>query len=366
VSAAAERLRADVEALAAIERGAGTAGERRSAEWVAGRLGEAGAADVRLRSFRYQRTYAWAHAAHFALGMLGGPAAAAAAVSYELEYSGRSQWLRRLLPAAEATNVLARVPAAGERRRTLVLIAHHDAAHTGLIWHPRLVRMSRGNSYATLTMVAFALATLRRTRRLGRALLALGIALEADVARSPIVPGANDNASGVAVTLALAERWAAEPLPGCEVIVLLPGCEESGMGGMAAWMEEEGARLDPATTLVLGLDTLGSGEPVVAAAEGPPRAVRFREADLAHADAGARRAGMELPQRVRVGGWTDPALALLAGLPTISMLSFRDGAMTDLHRMSDIPERVDWGSVEACLRLATGIGEEWAAAPQPA
>jgi hypothetical protein len=357
-------LRDDVEALAAIERGSASVGERDAALWLGERLEAAGASDVRLSEFRYQGTYAWAQAAHYAFAMLGGPFALAAAVSYDLDFSGRNQWLRRLLPAGRGTNVVARLPAAGERRRTLVLVAHHDAAHTGLIWSERSVRMSRGRSYGGVPMLAFALAALRRTRRAGRALLALGIALEANVARSPIVPGANDNATGVAVALALAERWARAPLPGCEVVVLLPGCEESGMGGMAAWLEEEGGELDPAGTLVLGLDTLGSGDPVVARAEGPPRAVRFREADLAIADAGARRAGLEPPGRVRVGGWTDPALSLLAGLPTISMLSFRDGVMTDLHRMTDTPERVDWGSVEGCLRLATGIGEEWAAQPQ--
>ncbi len=359
-AAAGERLRADVEALAAIERGAGTAGERRSAEWVAGRLEEAGAADVRLRSFRYQRTYAWAHAAHFALGMLGGPAAAAAAVSYELEYSGRSQWLRRLLPAAEATNVLARVPAAGERRRTLVLIAHHDAAHTGLMWDPRLVRTARGGSFATLPAVGFALALPRRTRPLGRALLAGLIAFQLDVARGKPVPGASDNASGVAATLALVERWAREPLPGCEVIALFPGCEESGMGGTAAWLREEGAALDPASTLVLGLDTLGAGEPVVAGSEGGLVPVRYREEDLAWADAGAAAAGLPAPERARVPGWTDPALSRFAGLPSVSLLSMRDGLFTEYHLPSDLPERVDWGSVERCLAIAAGTGAAWA------
>lgn len=354
-------MKADVEALAAIRRGATEAGERAGAEWLAERLEAAGAADVRLREFRYQGTYAVAQAAHYAFAMLGGPFALAAAVSYDLDFSGRNQWLRRLLPAGTGTNVVARLPARGERRRTLVLVAHHDAAHTGLIWSEWLVRKSRGGSYGNLPMLAFGLAAMRRTRRAGRALLALGIAVEANVARSPIVPGANDNATGVAATLALAERWLREPLPGCEVIVLLPGCEEPGMGGMAAWMEAEGHSLDPASTLVLGLDTIGSGEPVVAASEGPPRPVRFRDADLAIADAGARRAGLDPPARARIGGWTDPALSLLAGLPTISMLSFRDGMMTDLHRMTDTPDRVDWGSVERCLAIAAGICEEWAA-----
>ena len=255
---------------------------------------------------------------------------------------------------------MARVPAGGEPQRTLVLVAHHDAARTGLIWNPRLVRMSRGGSFATLPMLAFGLAALPRSRRLGRALLAALAALEADVARGAIVPGASDNATGVAATLALVERWARDPLPGCEVVALLPGCEEAGMGGMAAWLRAESARLDPRRALVLGLDTLGAGDPVVAVAEGPPRPVRYRDADLAWADAGARRAGLEPPQRRRVSGWTDPVLARLAGLPTVSLLSMRDGLFTNYHLPTDTPDRVDWDSVERCLRLATGIGEAWA------
>ncbi len=360
MSRAADSVRADVEVLAGMERGAGSPGERRSAEWIAARLTEAGAGDVRLRGFRYQRTYAWAHAGHFALGMRGGAAALAAAVSYELEFSGRSQWIRRLLPAAEASNVVARVPAAGERRRTLVLVAHHDAARTGLMWDPRLVRLSRGGSFATLPAIGFALAVPRRTRWLGRALLAALIGFQLDVAHGEVVPGASDNASGVAATLALVERWAAEPLPGCEVIALFPGCEEAGMGGTAAWLREEGAALDPATTLVLGLDTLGAGEPVVAAKEGPLVPVRFREQDLSWADAGAAAAGLTAPTRVRVPGWTDPALTLLAGLPSISLLSMRDELFTEYHLPTDTPDRVDWDSVGRCLEVAVATGEAWA------
>ena len=363
MSRIADSVRADVEALAAIERGAGSAGEGRSAAWIEARLEEVGAADVRLQRFRYQRTYAWAHAAHFAFGMVGGAAAVAAAVSYELEFSGRSQWSRRLLPTAAATNVVARVPAAGERRRTLVLIAHHDAARTGLMWDPRLVRLSRGGSFATLPAVGFALAVPRRTRWFGRALLAALIGFQLDVARGKTVPGASDNASGVAATLALVERWVGEPLPGCEVIALFPGCEEAGMGGTAAWLREEGAALDPATTLVLGLDTLGAGEPVVTAKEGGLVPIRFRKQDLTWADAGAGAAGLATPTRARVPGWTDPALTLLAGLPSISLLSMRDGLFTEYHLPSDTPDRVDWDSVGRCLAIAAETGEAWARDP---
>src|SRR5688572_19112617 len=134
----------DIAELAAIERGSASPGERRSAEWVAARLREQGAADVRLEEFRFQGTFAHAQALHFAAGALAALtgrrlAAAATLASFEAEFSGRLQWLRRLLPAGSGTNVVGRLPARGASARTVVLVAHHDAARTGLMWDPRLV-----------------------------------------------------------------------------------------------------------------------------------------------------------------------------------------------------------------------------------
>jgi hypothetical protein len=292
-----------------------------------------------------------------------------ALLSFDADQSGRSQWTGRLLPAGEGSNVLARVPSEGPRRRTLVLVAHHDAAQTGLMWRrPWLAGMPRSrdevSSFAAGPELGFALVALggKRLRAAGAALLGLSLYGAIDVARSPTVPGASDNATGVAAVLALVERYAREPLRGTEVIALMPGCEESGMGGMAAWLRSDEARaLDPATTLVLGLDTLGAGEPVVLAAEGPPRRQRYRPEDLALADRGAALAGLDRPRRFTIGGWTDPVLALMASLPTISLLSVSGSGFTNYHLPTDTPERVNWESVDQCLRLAIGVAEAWKA-----
>lgn len=360
-------LRADVEALAAIERRSASAGERRSAAWCARRLGEAGAVDVAVDPFRYQHSFGHAQAIQFAAAALGRPAALAALASFELEYSGRAQPLRRLLPAGEGANVVGRLPARGRRRRTLVLVAHHDAAHTGLMWRPALAesgaRASGRLPFSLLPELAMAAMAVgpRRARPVARAVLALAAALSLEVTRGATVPGASDNATGVAAVLALVERLAAEPpAPDVETIALLTGAEESGMGGMAEWMRTAGRDLDPATTLVLGLDTLGAGEPIVLRAEGPLWRVRYRDAELDLSDRGAGIAGAPAPRRFRIGGWTDPALARLAGLSAISLLSLRGNSFSDYHLPSDTPGRVDWASVRRCLDLAAGIVAAWA------
>src|SRR4051794_41858381 len=96
-------LRRDVEALCAIVRDSAGAGERESARLVARRLVEAGADDVRVEPFRFQRSWGWRHALHFAAGIAAAasgsrPLALAALASFDTEFSGRSQWLVRLLP----------------------------------------------------------------------------------------------------------------------------------------------------------------------------------------------------------------------------------------------------------------------------
>lgn len=399
-------LRGDVEALAALDRRSASAGERASAAWCAERLRAAGATDVELQAFRYQHSFGSTHALLFASAALGRLPAAAALAGFELDYSGRAQPLRRLLPTGEGANVIGRIPAgpvadnggqiAAEIRpesaqpgaaadagpiaatvrpesaraghavsRTLVLVAHHDAAHTGAMWDPRLAESGGGRDgrppfslLPELAMAAMAFGP-RRLRLPARAVLALATALALQVARGATVPGASDNATGVAAVLALVERLAADPLPGVEVVAVLTGAEESGMGGMTAWMASEGSALDPATTLVLGLDTLGAGEPMVISAEGPLWRVAYRGEDLDLADAGAARAGVPSPRRFRIGGWTDPVLARLAGLPTLSLLSLRGNAFSDYHLPTDTPDRVDWDSVDACLALADGIVREW-------
>ena len=41
----------------------------------------------------------------------------------------------------------------------------------------------------------------------------------------------------------------------------------------------------------------------------------------------------------------------------MSILSIREGGFTNYHLPTDTPDRVDWGSVRRCARLAEGIVE---------
>lgn len=374
-----EAIRRVVSSLAGMARSSARPGELRSAEWIAAHLRDAGLADVRCESYRYQPGYALAHGLHSLAGIaaiarggaLGAAGAVATLASYEAEASGRRQWIRALLPKGTGANVVARIPAARRARATLVLVAHHDAANTGLAWHPavrtfghgRQLRRRRVDPFLAPVAAALGLGAVasalpgtpasRWVRRAAAALLALSVAADADVARSPTVPGACDNATGVAVVLDLMRSLAASKPADFDVIALLCGSEEAGMGGMAAFLRNHAAELPPAT-LVLGLDTLGAGTPILAGGEGVMREHRYPPAPMAIADEGAAIAGESRPERWRIGGWTDPILATFAGIPAVSMLSMGPGYFPNYHRPSDTPENVDWDSVESCARIAAG------------
>ena len=91
----------------------------------------------------------------------------------------------------------------------------------------------------------------RRTAALGTVMAAATAAVMADMIRQPVVPGANDNLSGVAVLLEVARRLRDAPPPdGVRVILLSAGAEEANQEGMLAFARRHFPRLSPESHLV--------------------------------------------------------------------------------------------------------------------
>ena len=374
--AARDPLAQTVAFLASLDRRTSTPGERRAAEWVAEELHAAGVRTATLQAFRTQSSWAPAGGAHMLAGLaaaaLGGRAGrvlgAAAAVSYEADVSGRSHWVRRILPAGRGATVEARIAPSGPKRRTVILVGHVDAAHGGWVWHPRFVEASRrrserhGKALPSHLVPLLALAAVatgaRSLRRAGAALAVLGLGLFTQASRSPTAPGANDNATAVAVVLELARRLAAQPLAHTEVILLFPGGEEVGTTGTLAWLHEHGRALDRETTLMIGLDSLGSGGAVVL----PSREAltcAYDPADLALAEEAAARAGLRPPPRVAFGNVTDAMMGRQAGLHAFAVLTYARGWIKNLHLPTDTPEHVEWSTVHEAMALAAAAVALW-------
>ncbi len=377
--------RAAVHELATISRPSASDGERRAAELIASRLRALGC------SARVERELA--HGGYWwPIGLVNGVAAGAgllalrrrgvrsralaalvaglgAAALWDDLGHGRRWFRRALLPHRPTWNVVAE---AGDptAERTVVLIAHHDAAHSGAVFHPVLPRIplklaprlhaAAGRSFPLLYAVwigpvAVCLGSLLGRRRVVRAGAALAVGATvamADIGLRAPVPGANDNLSAVGALIALAAALRRQPIEGVRVLLVSTGSEESFSEGMQAFGRRHFGELDPERTEMICLECLGGPTLIVIEGEGMLRMrdypVDMREA-LERAAAGA---GLSVVRGLRTTAATDAIVALRAGYRVATLASVDETKLPmNYHWPSDTPEALHWGTIEGAIAV---------------
>lgn len=375
-----------VQHLASFERASASEGERRAAEWIAGKLAELGC-HSRVEQEHAHGGYWWplgllnAAAAAAALAALrrpkssaarllaGAVGASAAAAVYDDVGGGRLWFRRAVLPQRLTYNAVAEC---GDRSapHTVVLIAHHDAAHSGLIFHPALARIGprlfpelHARSTQSLPIIygvwlgplltaASALLNGRRSLT-GAAIISLvAAAIMVDICRAAVVPGANDNLSAVAVQLALARSLRDRPAAGVRVLLVSTGSEESFMEGMHGFVRRHFPALDPQSTEVLCLECVGGPILTMLEGEGMLRMRDYpRETREALMDA-AQAAGVELARNLRTVAATDALIALRRGYRTVTLASVDfTGFPANYHWPSDTPENLRWDTIRDAIAV---------------
>ncbi|HTA33534.1 MAG TPA: M28 family peptidase [Solirubrobacteraceae bacterium] len=382
----ADELHAVVDRLAAIERPSASDGERQAAEWIASRMREHGHT-TRVEVERAHGGYWWP------LGLLNGAAvlaglavrrrrdsrpvrllaaavgAGAAAAIWD-DVGGGSLWFRRAaLPQRDTFNVVAEAgdPDADE---TIVVVAHHDAAHSGLVFHPALPRLfaerfpaqhERAQQtvpimYATwLGPVFVALGSLLGRAGLVRAgsmLAGCAAAAMLDIGASAVVPGANDNLSAVAVLVALSRALSERPSPGVRVLLLSTGSEESFMEGMQGFIRRHRGALDPDRTTVLCLECVGSPTLTLIEAEGMLRMRPYSDSARRRLADAAAALDVELVRGLRTVAATDALVALRRGYAAATLASIDETKFpANYHWPSDTPENLDWGTMQRAFAV---------------
>jgi hypothetical protein len=392
-------LRDAIAHLAAIDRPSASPGEREAAHWIAAQLEEFGC-HARVEEERAHGGYWFPLGVPNALAGLAGLRArrggrgaralaaavgAFAAAAIWDDVGGGSLWFRRrFLPSRSTWNVVAET-GDPDAERTLVLVAHHDAAHWGLLFHPgvlplvdrhapRLLERTDTSPPLMAPVIAgpllIALGALTRRRRplAAGAFLALGSAATfAEIGARDAVPGANDNLTGVATLLGVATELAERPAGGLRVLLVSTGSEESFMEGMQAFARRHFPHLPPERTHIVCVDTVGSPELTLIEGEGMLRMREYpHEFKELVADC-AEETGVSLRRGLRLRNATDGLIALRAGYPTASIGSVtRLKVPANYHWPTDVPENVDHGTVDEAVTLCTAIARRLAGAPAPA
>jgi hypothetical protein len=328
-------------------RGACTDAERRAALWLHGELRSRGRqAFVETRWVRPQR---WTV---LALGCLlcvagslaavisplaGVVVAALGALSLCVEAVGFVGPLRALFPRRATQHVLT---TGHERGVPLVIAAAYDAPRRGLVLNERgrawLRRVPRATPAACGVAVAWAAGArlagveagwLGAAQLVPTIVLLTAMVAAVDIALSDWAPGANDNASGVAVALALFDELAREPPH-----TLVPALLLAGAGRTVPRVVRAHLRAERMSGVLLELGPCGLGRPAVQARHPQARAAAARAAEALGALTGG-----------------DPPAA--AGV-RIACLDER-GIVPRAHQEDDTV--VDSASLEAALDVALGV-----------
>src|SRR5215218_2610253 len=383
-------LRERLEELERIERPSASDGERQAAEWIVAQLGELGA-EARIEAEDAHGTYWWPLGIGAALGALGAVAAlrgrrilgillgAAGTAGMVDDFPPGQRRLRRVLPRRTTYNVVCEL-GDPNAERTVVLSAHHDAPHSGLVFHPaipeladRLGMLERTDTSPPLMApvvggpLLAALGAVTGRRLLAKLGLFLGlgsVAAMADIGARKSVPAANDNGTAVVALLALARRFGADPPTGIRVILLSTGSEESFSEGIKAFGERHFGELPRESTFFLCLETLGATHLLALRGEGflkmrdyPPRALAFVERLAGELD-------IWLYPNLRTYNGTDALESRVAGYETVALCSCTDHKQPGrYHWPNDTASNVNFGTLESAITLSNTVvrrlGERW-------
>jgi len=346
--------------------------ERAAAELVRERLAEAGI-EARLEGFRAYATFAAPIGVGLALALapallppkrraLRSLFAISSAAALAGEGSLVHTPLSDLLSRRPSQNVVAEIGPQGEAKRTLCLMCHLDTSRSGLLFHPRTVRFLNpflrflGAANAAQAAEPLVGGSRRGRQALGvaRALLAVGAGLLVErELRGEDVPGANDNASGVAVAAQLALEIAADPLEHTRVVFLATGCEESGLLGSQAFLRSR----NTTRWLFVNFDNVG-GDATLRFVTREGVGTRWDADPLLVALAGrigAQRPELGLePSDAPIGLTYDASPVLARGGRAITFVAGDGGVIPNYHWPTDTTDNVD----PAALARALEVGRE--------
>lgn len=348
--------------------------------------------DSRIEVERAQGGYWLPTAFAAALGTAGGLAAlrghrgigavlgAIGAAGIWGDFTMANRFLRAPLPKRETYNVVAELgPKAASR--TVVFMAHHDAAHSGFFFNPAIIEavdrrapqlIEKSNTSPPIIWPIFggpaavALGSLLGSRALVKAGIVVNagvMAFMADIASRDVVPGANDNASGVAALFGIAREYLANPPEDMRAIFLSCGSEESFEEGSYAFGRRHFGSLPKDSTAFICIDGVGSPHLARLEGEGMLQMYEYPQDAKEIVDEVGAELGIELWPGLRLRNATDGLVPLRAGYKTVSIAACTKLKQpVNYHWPTDTPDCVTYETIHDAVRLAAAAAPRIAAA----
>jgi hypothetical protein len=263
-----------------------------------------------------------------------------------------STWMDWFIPKGNGINISGCVPGSKQQYQDVLIASHLDTHRTPIFYSTPT--WQKGFRWLVITAFSSLIAGFLlfglglflvwqwvRWPAIVLGIIQLGVAYlcwQAD--RTPYSPGANDNTSGAALTIRLAQLIAKSPLENTRVWFLIDDCEETGAAGIIHFlkMHKDQIRKD---SLVFTPDEIGNQNLFCITQDGLLLKQKSSPKIIAIAEkAAADMQGFSV-QAAPGFAFTDATAATHLKYPAISLVSIPGGDQTShWHQMSDLPEYI--------------------------
>lgn len=292
----------------------------------------------------------------------------------------KSQLYEYLVPTGKSINAVGS-KTNPEAIQNIVFMGHLDTGQAGIMFHPMLkkffARLNKGKKNVQgpmvlpHTMIIICAATLlllvlgvQGTILFGMQIFflvffILGLLINIQWVRAPHVPGAVDNATGVAAVLFAAQTLKKSPLKKSNLYFVGTGSEESGLKGATQFIKSHKDEFEKNATYFINFESIGAGTLQVVESEGLLGRLAYPPLLNGLAQHIAVKKGYGPLPTVALQAGTDTAVSALAGLHSLCFIALDElGLPPNYHEMSDTPEGIDYDLVERAAEIAIEVCRE--------
>lgn len=279
------------------------------------------------------------------------------------EFLFYKQLLDPLFPKRTACNVVCTRKSAGATKKRIVFAGHIDSAYE---WY--YTYLGGGKMLTTVIAVSITsmvlnlimdiVALFNIPSWLNTVLLVVAIITVIPIAMCSIfvnwkrvVPGANDNLTGVFASMAVIRFMEANNIrfENTEVVALSTACEECGLRGANAYAKKH--RDDGVETVFVAVDTLRDYDFMGVYNKDMTGTVTLDKQVAAMVKKASETAGLNLPYAEVFFGASDAAAAQKAGLKSAALAAMDPTPARYYHTRLDTPDNLDLKTVEAGVNV---------------
>jgi len=353
-------------------RGPTTRGEERAAQYIFSELKKQGI-EVWTEEFLSPTTFSWYYAVPnfmiflsfivFLFNPLIGVLLSITGAIFFFTEINTIETVSRFFPKKKSKNIVGKLGSGEPVKKRIVIVSHHDTSKPSLSFHPRNIPYFRASIVLMIFSVFFISAALVLELFLDSRgilphistplalylLVSVLVCIHRELYYEP-VPGANDNASGTGIVLALGKALASNPPEETEVWFLSTGCEEVGTIGMMRFLERHGEELKDA--YFINIDNVGRGNIRYTEGEGLIKAFSCSRELIDIARKAGESAGIESRPFVSKIYPTNTLPCLVRHHRAISILATdRKGLIYNWHWPTDTYDRLDENTIDQAYKL---------------